>query len=112
VRCSHCTATLWSHTSRPGSTPAKAGLDHLAAPVERAFQVFTEGMSSWWPLATHKIGKVDAKSVVIEPWDGRIFAAPDQQSHQSPEAIFKGKSRVLWRSGLCREPLTLDSRAG
>jgi uncharacterized protein YndB with AHSA1/START domain len=39
----------------------------VAAPVERAFQVFTEGMSSWWPLATYKIGQVDAKSVVIEP---------------------------------------------
>jgi uncharacterized protein YndB with AHSA1/START domain len=39
----------------------------VAAPVERAFQVFTEGMSTWWPLATYKIGKVDAKSVVIEP---------------------------------------------
>jgi uncharacterized protein YndB with AHSA1/START domain len=42
----------------------------VAAPVERAFQVFTEGMSTWWPLATYKIGKVDAKSVAIEPFVG------------------------------------------
>jgi uncharacterized protein YndB with AHSA1/START domain len=42
----------------------------VAAPVERAFRVFTEGMNSWWPLATHHIGKVDAKTVVIEPFVG------------------------------------------
>jgi uncharacterized protein YndB with AHSA1/START domain len=42
----------------------------VAAPVERAFQVFTEGMTTWWPLTTYKIGNVDAKSVVLEPFVG------------------------------------------
>jgi len=42
----------------------------VAASAERAFQVFTEEMSSWWPLGSHHIGKVDAKSVVIEPFVG------------------------------------------
>lgn len=42
----------------------------VAASGARAFQVFTEEMSAWWPLATHHIGKVDAKSVVIEPFAG------------------------------------------
>jgi uncharacterized protein YndB with AHSA1/START domain len=46
----------------------------VAAPQQTAFQVFTEGMSSWWPLATHHIGKVDAAAVVIEPRvGGRCF---------------------------------------
>lgn len=36
----------------------------------RAFDVFTKQMSSWWPLATHKIGKVDAKAAVVEPFVG------------------------------------------
>jgi uncharacterized protein YndB with AHSA1/START domain len=42
----------------------------VAASAERAFQVFTEEMSTWWPLGSHHIGKVDAKSVVIEPFVG------------------------------------------
>jgi uncharacterized protein YndB with AHSA1/START domain len=42
----------------------------VAASPERAFQVFTEEMSAWWPLATSHIGKADAKSVVIEPFVG------------------------------------------
>jgi uncharacterized protein YndB with AHSA1/START domain len=37
---------------------------------ERAFEVFTKEMSSWWPLATHHISKVDAAAAVIEPFAG------------------------------------------
>jgi len=39
-----------------------------AAP-ERCFEVFTAKMGTWWPLASHHIGKVDAKTVRIE---GRV----------------------------------------
>jgi uncharacterized protein YndB with AHSA1/START domain len=42
----------------------------VEAPREVAFKVFTEGMSTWWPLATHKIGKVEAKEAVIQPFKG------------------------------------------
>jgi len=28
----------------------------VSAPVERAFDVFTRGIETWWPLATHSIG--------------------------------------------------------
>jgi uncharacterized protein YndB with AHSA1/START domain len=42
----------------------------VAVSAERAFQVFTAEMSTWWPLATDHIGKADAKSVVIEPFVG------------------------------------------
>lgn len=42
----------------------------VAASAERAFQVFTEEMSTWWPLASKHIGKADPKSVVIEPFVG------------------------------------------
>ncbi len=42
----------------------------VAASAERAFQVFTEEMSTWWPLASKHIGKADAKSVVMEPFVG------------------------------------------
>ena len=28
---------------------------HVKAPVDRAFDVFTRGIASWWPLETHSI---------------------------------------------------------
>jgi uncharacterized protein YndB with AHSA1/START domain len=42
----------------------------VATSAERAFQVFTEEMSTWWPLASKHIGKADAKMVVMEPFVG------------------------------------------
>jgi len=42
----------------------------VAAPQALAWRVFTEQMGAWWPLATHKIGKVDAVDAVIEPHVG------------------------------------------
>jgi len=40
-----------------------------AAP-ERAFEVFTAGFSTWWPLESHHIGEADAAAAVIEPRAG------------------------------------------
>lgn len=61
-------------------TAAAASASHAAVPIqktivvatsaERAFQTFTEEMSAWWPLATHHIGRAEAKTVVIEPFTG------------------------------------------
>jgi uncharacterized protein YndB with AHSA1/START domain len=42
----------------------------VKAPSAVAWQVFTEKMGSWWPLATHKIGKAKAVDAVIEPRAG------------------------------------------
>ena len=36
------------------------------AAQERAFEVFTSGMTGWWPLDTHHIGEQDAAEVVVE----------------------------------------------
>jgi uncharacterized protein YndB with AHSA1/START domain len=43
---------------------------HVAAKPERAFDVFTKQMSSWWPLVSHHIGKADAVAAVVEPFVG------------------------------------------
>jgi uncharacterized protein YndB with AHSA1/START domain len=37
--------------------------------VDATFRRFTEGMSEWWPLATHSVGGERAVSVVLE---GRV----------------------------------------
>lgn len=44
-----------------------------AAP-ERAFDVFTAGMGTWWPLETHHIGATPAAEVIFEGRPGgRLF---------------------------------------
>jgi uncharacterized protein YndB with AHSA1/START domain len=46
----------------------------VAVPRERAFDVFTRGISTWWPLDTHHIGAETPVEVVIEPHvGGRCF---------------------------------------
>ncbi len=42
----------------------------VQAPPAVAWRVFTEKMSAWWPLDTHKIGKAKAVDAVIEPRAG------------------------------------------
>jgi uncharacterized protein YndB with AHSA1/START domain len=43
-------------------------------PMERAFQVFTEETSSWWPVRSHSIGEDTVVSVVMEGHvGGRIY---------------------------------------
>lgn len=41
----------------------------VQAPVERAFELFTAGIGSWWP-ATHSIGASPLRTPVIEPRAG------------------------------------------
>ena len=39
----------------------------VQASPERAFEVFTAGFASWWPMESHHIGEEMAVDVVIEP---------------------------------------------
>jgi uncharacterized protein YndB with AHSA1/START domain len=39
-------------------------------PQERAFEVFTSGFASWWPLDSHHIAAKDAETAVIEAHAG------------------------------------------
>jgi uncharacterized protein YndB with AHSA1/START domain len=41
----------------------------VAAPPQRAFDVFTN-MTSWWMLGSHHIGEAEPEAVVIEPASG------------------------------------------
>jgi uncharacterized protein YndB with AHSA1/START domain len=53
----------------------------VQAPPAVAWQVFTEKMGTWWPLATHKIGKAKAVDAVIEPRvGGRWYERGDDGS--------------------------------
>lgn len=39
-------------------------------PRERAFELFTSEIGSWWPLQTHSIAEKDATGVRFEGWIG------------------------------------------
>ena len=41
----------------------------VPVPSERAFAVFTDGMTSWWP-PEHHIGSAPIEEIVIEPHEG------------------------------------------
>ena len=70
-------------TSEPGGPGPQGGLLRLASEsiepvvkrrhiplgVEAAFELFTDGMARWWPLATHSIAGTEACDVRV---DGRI----------------------------------------
>jgi uncharacterized protein YndB with AHSA1/START domain len=46
-----------------------------------AWQVFTEQIASWWPLAVYKIGKTNAVDVIMEPRvGGRWYERGDDGS--------------------------------
>lgn len=53
----------------PGSFHVRKSI-RVATRPERAFRVFTDKIGTWWPLATHHIGKADPQSCVIEPFAG------------------------------------------
>jgi uncharacterized protein YndB with AHSA1/START domain len=53
----------------------------VKASPDVAWRVFTEKMGTWWPLATHKIGKAKAVDAVIEPHvGGRWYERGDDGS--------------------------------
>jgi uncharacterized protein YndB with AHSA1/START domain len=53
----------------------------VEAPQPIAWQVFTEQMASWWPLAMYKIGKANAVDAVMEPRvGGRWYERGDDGS--------------------------------
>jgi uncharacterized protein YndB with AHSA1/START domain len=53
----------------------------VEAPREVAWQVFTEQIRTWWPLAVYKIGKANAVDAVIEPRvGGRWYERGDDGS--------------------------------
>jgi len=53
----------------------------VRCPVERAFEVFTEEASEWWPFEGHSIGEGRARSVVMDGRvGGRIYEVMDDGS--------------------------------
>jgi uncharacterized protein YndB with AHSA1/START domain len=46
----------------------------VALPLEEAFNLFTRGLTTWWPLASHSVGEDDAVSCHVEEHEGgRVY---------------------------------------
>jgi uncharacterized protein YndB with AHSA1/START domain len=61
--------------------------------AERAFELFTDGMGKWWPLATHSVGEDQAETCYFEGWvGGRIVE------------VLKDGSQAEWGKVLVWEP--------
>ncbi len=55
-----------------GIAPVRKTLT-VPLPAEKAFQLFTAGIASWWPLATHSVGESKAETVIMEGRTGGRF---------------------------------------
>lgn len=62
----------------------------VTSSVQKAFEVFTEGMGSWWPVgdfsraADRDEPNVKTEQVVVEPWEGgRIYETMSDGSEGS-----------------------------
>jgi uncharacterized protein YndB with AHSA1/START domain len=55
----------------------------VEAPVEHAFQVFTEQIHTWWPLHTHAVDTENSNAVVMEGWVGGrlVERTPSGEEH-------------------------------
>ena len=61
--------------------------------VEAAFNLFTQGFSTWWPMVTHSVGLAETISCHVEEYvGGRVYE------------IQKDGSEVLWGTILAWEP--------
>jgi uncharacterized protein YndB with AHSA1/START domain len=50
----------------------------VARPAAEAFEIFSAGISSWWPLDTYSISQARAKSCAIEPRvGGEVYEVRD-----------------------------------
>jgi hypothetical protein len=55
------------------SAPIRKSIE-VNLPVENAFDLFTDGYTTWWPLKTHSVGEEQAQSCTFESWlGGRIY---------------------------------------
>jgi uncharacterized protein YndB with AHSA1/START domain len=55
----------------------------VSVPVERAFEVFTAEIATWWPLRTHAVDTEKSESVVMEGYvGGRLYErTPTGEEH-------------------------------
>jgi hypothetical protein len=70
----------------------------VSLPVQKAFELFTAGMGTWWPLPTHSVGEQQAETCFLEGWvGGRIVE------------VLKDGTQSEWGRVLAWEPFHMVS---
>ena len=70
----------------------------VSAPVERAFELFTDGVASWWPVGSHSIHGDEVETVVFEPHEGgRVYerAGGGRVEHWPFVRVYEPPSRIV-----------------
>jgi uncharacterized protein YndB with AHSA1/START domain len=78
--------------------PAVRRQIRVEAPVERAFEVFTDGMTSWWPLEGYHIAEKPAESVVMDRHAGGRWyerAADGSECDWGGVLVFEPPTRLV-----------------
>jgi uncharacterized protein YndB with AHSA1/START domain len=89
----------------------------VALPVAEAFELFTRGMGTWWPLATHSVaadtleGEVTVESLVFEERvGGSVFEITSDGSRGQWATVLvwepPGGFVLAWKPNLREEPAT------
>jgi uncharacterized protein YndB with AHSA1/START domain len=71
----------------------------VPCPAEEAFALYTEGIASWWPLATHSVGEERVRSAVFEGRvGGRIYEIWDdgQERDWGTVLVWEPPHRVVY----------------
>jgi uncharacterized protein YndB with AHSA1/START domain len=71
---------------------------HVAAPVERAWELFTDRIADWWPTRSHSIHEERVESVVLEGRPGgRMFerTADGEEAHWGEVVAWEPPRRLV-----------------
>jgi uncharacterized protein YndB with AHSA1/START domain len=69
-------------TSQATETDAIRKTVNVALPVEKAFRLFTDGIGTWWPFASHSIGGEAVEDAVFDVEAKRLYErAADGTEH-------------------------------
>lgn len=84
-------------------------------PVEEAFALFTRGVTSWWPVATHSIAGEDVREVVWEERAGGEayeVAADGTRSRWATVVAWEPPSRLVlaWKVNPARPATEVEVR--
>ena len=86
------------------------------APPERAFEVFTERIHTWWPLATHSLAGERAVTAIVEGWEGGRMYERDgdgNEGYWGTITAWEPPNRIVvsWNTGHARpQPTEFEVR--
>lgn len=101
-------------TSQATETEAIRKTVNVALPVEKAFRLFTDGIGTWWPFATHSIGGEAVEAAVFDVEAKRLYErAADGTEHDWADILaWEPPNRFLlgWRVNPARPGTEVEVR--